>query len=314
MPRQTTTEHTISICVLCNRTFGSEKGLRQHEENSPKHAPFNCKACNRSFSSQTALSQHQNDSPVHQKSRKDSVITSVTPGTFTQYVPLPFSTSPNVPSTIHSGQRSRHTTIENSSQANPTFDLPFIPLEDTLQALTISDINTTIAQPKIDRVHIPTRQKETSTSFTFPELHQRIAEAVAPTITSTWFNPNMEAQFETEHETNIMGKFTCNNNRCRKGRKKDGWSSRVVAIWIRGYPRNGYNAIVYNQRCKSCDWLGSLKMDEESYVERIAYRLKRWAGVRVEQPPISIGLGRGPHEREHCEGCKAGHCSQADDF
>ncbi|CAN9288958.1 unnamed protein product [Alternaria alternata] len=147
-----------------------------------------------------------------------------------------------------------------------------MPLEDTLQALTISNVNTPIARPKIGRSQIPKRQEETRTSFMFPELHQRIAEAVSPAITSTWFNNDEKARPENDqkHITCVMGKFTCVNNGCRK----NGWSSKVVAIKIRRYARSGYNATVYNQHCKACGWLGRLTLDEESYVERITYRLK----------------------------------------
>jgi hypothetical protein len=300
----------MSLCVPCNRTFGSETALKAHKKSSPKHVPFSCKECNRFFSTQAALSSHQEHSTAHQNPRRDSVTTPITPVPSTQHVPLPFSAPSNVPSATDNGQRSGHTATENSSHVNPIFGLNFIPLEDTLQALTISDVNTTIARPKIGPVRIPKiLQKE----FSFPELHQRIAEAVAPAITSTWFNHNTEAPFEHEYGTNIVGTFKCVNNRC----KKKGWSSGVVAIWIYGYSRNGYNAIVYNQRCKACDWLGNLKMDEESYVERIAYRLKKWAGVRMEKPSFGHKLLRGPHDSERCEGGKVGrctHCTQADDF
>jgi hypothetical protein len=294
----------MSLCVPCNRTFGSDQALRQHEEDSPKHGPFDCKACNRSFSSQNALSQHQNDSPVHQRSRRDSVTTAVTPVPSTQHVPLPFSAPSNISSAPDNGQRSRHTATGNSSHTNPTFDLDYIPLEDTLQALTISDVNTTTTLPKVGRARIAKLQKETRTSFTFPELHQRIAEAVAPAITSTWFNSNTKARPEKEKDTNIIGSFTCVNNRCGK----DGWSSGLVAIHIRGYSRNGYNAVVFNQRCKSCGWLGSLKMDEKSYIERVTFRLNTWAGVGTEHTHFSPKMLQGPHESEYCEGCKAGHC------
>ncbi|KAH6852782.1 zinc-binding domain-containing protein [Alternaria alternata] len=297
----------MSLCVPCNRTFSSGQALRQHEEDSPKHGPFDCKACNRSFSSQDALTQHRNDSPVHQRSRRDSVTASVTPAPSTQHVSLPFSAPPNVSSATHNGQRSGHTATETSSHANPTFGSDFIPLEDSLQALTISGANTTTARPSIGRARVAKLQKETRTSFTFPELHQRIAEAVAPAITSTWFNSKTKAHLEKEKNTNIIGTFTCVNDRCGK----NGWSSGLVAIWIRGYTRNGYNAIVYNQRCNFCDWLGCLEMDEQSYVERIAYRLKAWAGVNDEQANFRSKLLRGPHDSEHCEGCKAGHCGRA---
>ncbi|KAI1632368.1 zinc-binding domain-containing protein [Biscogniauxia mediterranea] len=100
-----------------------------------------------------------------------------------------------------------------------------------------------------------------------------------------------------------MGKFKCNNGRC----SKDGWSSKKVAITIRGYPGNGYDAIVYNQRCKSCNKLGVLTLDVDSYVERIAYRLKVWAGVSVAQPYYNDGGGP-QHEIDLCEGCRHGRC------
>jgi hypothetical protein len=303
MAPQTATGDTTSICVLCNRTFGNNKALKQHEEDSPKHAPFDCKACNRSFSSQTALSQHQNDSPVHQKPRKDSVTTSVTSAPFAHYVPLLFSTTPHFRSTIYNNQRSHHSTTESSARAKSTLHLPATPLEDRLRALTIPDVHTIVAPPETDQAHIFTRQEETRTSFTFPELHQRISEAVAPGIASTWFNNNMDAYFEEDYKTCVMGKFICDNNRCRK----NGWSSKLVAIWIRRYPRSGYNAIVYNQHCKSCGRLGIFKLDEESYVDRIAYRLKKWAGVPVEKPPFHIKI-HVRHESDLCEGCKVGNC------
>jgi hypothetical protein len=296
----------MSLCVPCNRTFGSETALKAHKKSSPKHVPFNCKECNRFFSTHAALSSHQEHSTAHQNPRRDSVTTPITPVPSTQHVPSPFSRPSNVPSAPDNGQRSRHTATGNSSHVNPTLHLDYIPLEDTLQALTISDVNTTTARPKIGRARVAKLQKETRTSFTFPELHQRIAEAVAPAITSTWFNLNMDARFQNEVDTNIVGAFRCVNKQCGK----DGWSSGLVAIWIRGYTRNGYNAIVFNQRCKSCDWLGCFKMDEQSYVERIAYRLKKWAGVRDEEPNFIGKLLRGPHEREHCEGCKVGHCGR----
>ncbi|KAH3996958.1 hypothetical protein HBH98_000890 [Parastagonospora nodorum] len=302
----TATGQTISICVSCNRTFGSKAALKAHEKNSPKHVPFNCKTCNRSFGDQTALSQHQDNSPAHQRPRTDSVTTSIASVPVTNCVSPVLPATSNVRSTIRNAQPSRHTTTKNTPRVDPTFDLPFAVLENRMQALAIPDLITNVAQPKIGRTNIPTRQTETRTFFTFPELHQRIAEAVAPAITSTWFNKGLKARADKDYDTNVTGKFTCDNNGCRK----NGWSSGVVATRIRGYPGSGYKAIVYNQRCKSCDQLGSLKMDEESYVERIAYRLKKWAGVPVEPPPFS-GQSRGPHDEERCEGCRAGNCRWA---
>ncbi|KAF1361535.1 hypothetical protein EJ07DRAFT_111719, partial [Lizonia empirigonia] len=80
-------------------------------------------------------------------------------------------------------------------------------------------------------------------------------------------------------------------------------------ILIRGYPTNGYNAVVFNQRCKSCNKLGTLKMNEESYVDRVAYRLKKWAGVQLARPYSGLKKGL-PHKSELCESCKRGICEQ----
>lgn len=107
------------------------------------------------------------------------------------------------------------------------------------------------------------------------------------------------------HDTNIMGRFLCRNRKC----KSIGWPSMRVAITIRMYPGERYNARVYHQRCKSCNSLSKPTLDD-SYTERVAYRLKKWSGVEMERPQFS-GESRGPHEEKFCEGCKAGHCGES---
>ncbi|KAH8782654.1 zinc-binding domain-containing protein [Diaporthe sp. PMI_573] len=102
-----------------------------------------------------------------------------------------------------------------------------------------------------------------------------------------------------------MGNFACNN----ESYSNRGWRSKKVSILIRGYPRNGYNAVIFNQCCESCNGLGTLTLDENSYVERVAYWLKKWAGVRLEQQHYNGKVGP-PHKRELCEGCKRGYCQQ----
>jgi hypothetical protein len=106
-----------------------------------------------------------------------------------------------------------------------------------------------------------------------------------------------------EHDTNIMGRFTCRNRACGSS----GWSSKKIAITIRMYPGARYNARVYHQRCLKCNSLGKPWLDD-SYAERVAYRLKKWCGVQMEMVTYS-GPSKKPHENEFCEGCKAGHCS-----
>ena len=82
-----------------------------------------------------------------------------------------------------------------------------------------------------------------------------------------------------DYDTNIMGRFTCRNHTC----SFNGWSSNRIAITIRMYPGARYNARVYNQRCKRCNRLGDPHLDD-SYAERVAYRLKKWCGIDMDQP------------------------------
>ena len=144
----------------------------------------------------------------------------------------------------------------------------------------------------------------------FPSLHQNVVNAVSDSIASTWFQKNeSDEDVDNEYSTHVMGKFKCNNSACTTG----GWGSKKVAILIRGYPRNGYNAVVFNQRCKSCGKLGTLALDEQSYIDRIGYRLKKWAGVPMEQQQYASKKGL-PHERNFCEGCKRGICQETNDW
>jgi hypothetical protein len=147
-----------------------------------------------------------------------------------------------------------------------------------------------------------TAKKKPTISYTFKWLNQDVADAVADDISSVRFNKKGENPTH-EYQTHVMGGFTCDNDLC--GAR--GWFSKKVSIVIKGYPDNGYYAVVFNQRCKSCQQLGTLNLHKESYIERVAYRLRKWAGVEVEAPtqPGPRGL---PHEDKLCEGCKAGYC------
>lgn len=144
----------------------------------------------------------------------------------------------------------------------------------------------------------------------FPSLHRDVVNAVSDQITSIWYHKtDSDNNSNNEHPTHVMAKFICNNNACRTR----GWGSKMVAIIIRGYPGNGYNAVVFNQRCRSCDQLGTFTLDTESYIDRVAYRIKKWAGLSIEQPHYSQKEGP-PHEEELCEGCKRGVCRQTNDW
>ncbi|KAI1453959.1 zinc-binding domain-containing protein [Annulohypoxylon moriforme] len=142
------------------------------------------------------------------------------------------------------------------------------------------------------------------TSYVYPQLHSDISKAVLPDIKNVWYNKKGSKNYNNEYSTHVRGSFRCDNENC----SKRGWSSGKVAIQIRGYPTNGYKAVVFNQRCRSCDTLGALTLDEKSYVDRVAYRLKKWAGIELEEPPHGHG-GSPPHRRDLCEGCRLGVCT-----
>jgi hypothetical protein len=176
--------------------------------------------------------------------------------------------------------------------------------------LSASTQRTIVALPKMARGKSFKPKGERRTSFMFPSLHQNVVNAVPDRIVSTWFHEkDSDRDSNNKYETHIIGRFKCSNNAC----SERGWGSKMVAILIRGYPRNGYNAVVFNQRCKSCNQLGTLTINEESYVDRVAYRVKKWAGVPMKQPSYAPSKGP-PHESSLCEGCKRGVCRQTNDW
>jgi hypothetical protein len=143
-------------------------------------------------------------------------------------------------------------------------------------------------------------------SYMFPSLHQDVVNAVSDEIASPEFHKDdSDSAANKRFSTHVMGKFKCNNNACHN----HGWGSKKVAILIRGYSKGKYNAVVFNQRCRSCNKLGNLKLDEESYVDRVAYRLKKWAGIKLDRSYVASKKGP-PHESSLCEGCKRGVCPQ----
>ena len=144
------------------------------------------------------------------------------------------------------------------------------------------------------------------TFYVYPGLHKDVAEALSDKVTNVWYRgKRSKAVAENEYQTHVMGKFTCSNGACQT----TGWGSKKITIIIRGYSANGYDAKVYNQRCRSCNELGTLTLDESSYVDRVAYRIAKWAGLYVNQHHHSAREGP-PHRQDLCEGCKAGVCQR----
>ncbi|OTA99023.1 hypothetical protein M426DRAFT_325527 [Hypoxylon sp. CI-4A] len=145
-------------------------------------------------------------------------------------------------------------------------------------------------------------KRQAKALYMFPTLHHEITKTVSSDISKIWFSKKSD-EANKEYSTHVMGKFRCDNGDC----SNHGWSSKKIAILIRGFSGNGYNAVVFNQRCQSCNQLGSLMLDKTSYIERVSYRLKKWAGVKLEGQPHAITQGL-PHKPELCEGCKRGYC------
>lgn len=138
----------------------------------------------------------------------------------------------------------------------------------------------------------------------YPHLHATVSQLLQDTNLSYKFHRDDNSNTcIKEYDTNIMGEFTCKNAKC----SSDGWGSKKIAVTIRMYPGQKYNARVYFQRCRKCKRLSKPTLDG-SYAERIAYRLKRWNGLAVEVPEYSEDDDKPPHQSHLCEGCKDGHC------
>jgi len=139
-----------------------------------------------------------------------------------------------------------------------------------------------------------------------PNLHDQVQEKLDEVdLSYDFFNIDEDLSVLHTYDTKIMGSFICENKKC----KKQGWDSKMIAITIREYWADRYNARVYHQRCMGCGELGKLVLDEECYAERVSYRIKYWSDIMVKPPPFE-GTTKQPHEEEWCEGCKHGRCKR----
>ncbi|KAK6823656.1 diacylglycerol kinase catalytic domain-containing protein [Apiospora arundinis] len=135
---------------------------------------------------------------------------------------------------------------------------------------------------------IPNLAIEIRTFFMFPWLHKRVSDAVSKKIGPISFNKKARHEDALNtYSTKVMGRFECKNEGCTK----KAWSSKMVAIVIRKYAEQRYDAVVFNQRCKSCNTLGTFRLDENSYIERVSYRLIKWSGLPQEQMPFEEKTG-----------------------
>ncbi|KAF3938654.1 hypothetical protein ABW19_dt0204912 [Dactylella cylindrospora] len=147
--------------------------------------------------------------------------------------------------------------------------------------------------------------REASTKPASWSLQPQYHGAVAKQVPGARFHSKDEAGIR-EYPTFIMGYFACLNKKC----KIPGWGSKKIKTIIHGFRNNEYNARVYHQRCKSCNRIGNLELDEECYVSRIVYRLKKWRGdVSIVAPPYR-GDSKGPHRTDLCVACDLGICDK----
>ncbi|KAI0440643.1 zinc-binding domain-containing protein [Xylaria telfairii] len=271
--KQNAPSHTPLLkCDICSKSFRSDEALKQHVRNAPAHAPQPrpCDVCNRSFSSDEALKQHMRDAPAHNALPKCTICDRF------------FGSSEALQQ--HIGDSPAHAPSFQCNLCDKSFKS-----EEALQQHTQS------AKGHQKQV------KGNQTQAFFPELHPKVVEALSGSIGHIWFNHEESEDSIHSKQTFVMAKFKCD------GCSINEWRSGKVTIVIRGYRRNGYNAEVFNQHCDSCNALGTMTLDEESYVDRVVYRLKVWAGVPVlrrfyQQKPMP------PHKRELCEGCIQGWC------
>lgn len=272
-------------CKLCDRDFNSDEALRRHKEASSAHK-FDCTICDRHFGSDTALEQHFRYAAVH-----------------AQY--------------SHSNNHDQFFDREKASLRRPSNPSTYAPsfrcgncdrsfrsgealgqhLRDSPAHIPSFQHSTVLAMP-------PKNQKPIQKWSMYPSLHNNVSDLLhEDSLFFSFYEKDDDTSCLNDYDTFIMGRFTCRNRACPTV-----WTSKQIAITIRRYSHERYNARVYHQSCKHCRTTSEPQLDH-SYAERVAYRLKKWCGVEMEALPFS-GRADGPHRSDLCEGCKMGHCSK----
>jgi hypothetical protein len=104
----------------------------------------------------------------------------------------------------------------------------------------------------------------------YPSLHENVSLKLEEDNLHLDFNNNDdEESCVRDYDTNIVGRFRCHNDKC----DLNGWSSKKVAISIRMYSDDRYNARVYYQRCKGCNRLSKPLLDD-TYTEELRIVLR----------------------------------------
>ncbi|KAM5349275.1 hypothetical protein ACJ41O_005782 [Fusarium nematophilum] len=140
------------------------------------------------------------------------------------------------------------------------------------------------------------RKKSPKKWSMYPALHGKVASLLEEDdLYFTFYDTDDDNTRTESYDTNIMGRFKCYNPKC----SSSGWSSKKIAITIRMYEGERYNARVYHQHCKECNSLSRPYAVDESYADRIAYRIKKWNGIEQEVPEYSRHTDA-PHEEDLC--------------
>jgi len=179
------------------------------------------------------------------------------------------------------------------------------PTRRTTPSLTSSlPLLSVVLPPQKNYKH--TGQAQQDVTATYPSLHEGVVNTFdnVPEPAPLFNHDGRNSEIINDYSTNIMGRFACQNPKC----PITGWGSKKIAIRIRGFRDNTYDAVVFKQRCRACQHLGAMHINENSYIERVAYRLKKWAGIPMETPEYNVVEGGLPHKSYLCEGCKAGCC------
>lgn len=137
-----------------------------------------------------------------------------------------------------------------------------------------------------------------------PDLHDDVKYRLEEVnLSSEFYEIDDPVGSLEERDTHITGRFKCHNKSC----KVKGWSSNMVAVTIRYYEGDRYNARVYHQRYVRCRTVEKPFLDE-SYSDRVVHWIKRWRGLKVDLSPPSRA-SKGPHREDLCEGCRNGRCA-----
>ena len=122
-------------------------------------------------------------------------------------------------------------------------------------------------------------KEETRVSSMFPLFHHAVVNAISDELTWTWFHKgDSNDNYNNNYSTHVMA----SSNAPTIPGSIHSWHCKKMAILIRGYPGNGYNAPVHNQPRRTRNRLGRICDNEKSYVDRVAYRLDGTAILSLE--------------------------------